>query len=48
MSYFDKRPASIALRRKQAEAQVRAKFPSIIEGSTGWYRALANRLRRIA
>lgn len=35
-----------ALRRK-AEAQVRAKFPLLIEGSSGWHRALANRLNRV-
>lgn len=38
--------ADKAARRKRAEAKVRAKFPNIIEGSSGWHRALANRLRR--
>lgn len=40
--------ASRVARRKAAEAQVRAKFPRLIEGSSGWHRAIANRLRRIA
>lgn len=33
-------------RRRLAVAQVRAKFPRLIEGSTGWHRALENRLNR--
>lgn len=31
----------------EAKRQVRAKFPDIVEGSSGWYRALTNRLKRI-
>lgn len=37
---------SVMQRRKIAEAAVREKFPNIIEGSSGWTRAVANRLRR--
>ena len=37
---------SVHQRRKIAEAAVRAKFPNIIEGSSGWTRAVANRYRR--
>lgn len=39
----------LAWRRRQrlAEQQVRTKFPALIEGSTGWRRALENRLARI-
>lgn len=33
--------------RKLAIIQVRAKFPSIIEGSSGWHRAVENRYLRI-
>lgn len=39
--------AGKARRRKLAEEQVRAKFPNIIEGSSGWMRAVANRMRRV-
>lgn len=35
-------------RRRLAESQVRAKFPDLIEGSSGWHRAVENRIRRIA
>lgn len=31
---------------RAAVARVRAKFPAIIEGSTGWYRALDNEARK--
>lgn len=34
-------------RRKLAVAQVRKKFPRLIEGSSGWHRALENRLNRV-
>ena len=32
---------------REAERQVLAKFPDIIVGSSGWHRAVANRIRRI-
>lgn len=34
-------------RRKEAERQVRAKFPDLMEGSSGWCRAVANRMKRV-
>ena len=34
-------------RRKEAERQVRAKFPALLEGTPGWSRAVRNRLARI-
>lgn len=34
-------------RRRKAEKQVKAKFPNIIEGSSGWYRAVESRLKRV-
>jgi len=33
-------------RRNRAKAAVRAKYPNIIEGSSGWFRALNNQLRK--
>lgn len=33
--------------KREAERQVRAKFPDLIEGSSGWHRAVANRFSRI-
>lgn len=33
-------------RRVRAENQVATKFPSLIRGSSGWHRAVKNRLRR--
>lgn len=30
-----------------AKQQVRAKFPKLIEGSSGWSRAVANRVARL-
>lgn len=33
--------------RRLAESQVRAKFPDLAAGSSGWYRAVENRYRRI-
>lgn len=33
--------------RQQAELEVLRKFPKIIIGSSGWYRAVANRRDRI-
>ena len=40
-------PAYVAeQRRKRAEAEVLAKFPGIVVGSSGWYRAVANRKKR--
>ena len=30
-----------------AKRQVRAKFPNLQEGSSGWYRAVENRRKRI-
>ena len=32
---------------KEAERQVRAKFPALARGSSGWYRAVENRKNRI-
>jgi hypothetical protein len=32
---------------REAERQVRAKFPGIIEGSSGWRRAVACRMKRV-
>lgn len=34
-------------RWRQAEAQVRAKFPALIKGSSGWDRAVRNRINRL-
>ena len=34
-------------RWRQAEAEVRAKFPALIEGSSGWDRAVRNRFNRL-
>lgn len=34
-------------RRQLARAQVRAKFPELLEGSSGWHRAMDNRLRKL-
>ena len=31
----------------EAKRQVREKFPNLAEGSTGWFRAVENRRRRI-
>lgn len=39
-------PHELVAHRKRAEAAVRTKFPNLIEGSSGWHRALANRLQR--
>ncbi len=30
-----------------AEEQVRKKFPSLVKGTPGWYRAVENRFRRL-
>ena len=32
---------------KEARRQVRAKFPTLLEGSSGWNRAVQNRFNRI-
>lgn len=32
---------------REAERQVRAKFPTLIEGSSGWHRAVDNHMRRM-
>lgn len=34
-------------RWREAEKQVRAKFPTLIEGSSGWGRAVRNRFDRL-
>lgn len=48
MPGMDEEPLAIRIaRRKAAEQQVRAKFPALIEGSSGWHRAVENRVRRI-
>lgn len=47
-TFYVESDASIQRRRQQATVQVRAKFPNLIEGSSGWIRAFNNRLRRIA
>lgn len=39
--------AAISRRRSLARRQVRAKFPALIEGSSGWNRAFENRFKRI-
>jgi len=31
-----------------ARQQVKAKFPNLPEGSSGWYRAVANRIKRLS
>ena len=36
-----------AERRREAERQVRAKFPALQEGTMGWHRAVTNRYNRI-
>ena len=36
----------VAGKRKAAEAAVRAKYPSLIEGSSGWHHAITNRMRK--
>jgi hypothetical protein len=33
--------------RKLAERQVAEKFPNLLHGSSGWYRAVENRRRRL-
>jgi|694.fasta_scaffold00571_7 hypothetical protein len=33
--------------RELARRQVRAKFPDLREGTSGWYRAVENRYRRL-
>jgi hypothetical protein len=33
--------------REEARRQVRAKFPGLIEGSSGWTRAVTNRFNRL-
>ncbi len=33
--------------RQRAEQQVAKKFPNLIVGSTGWWRAVANRFKRM-
>lgn len=43
---LDVDPRAVRDRRRRAAQQVRAKFPNLIEGSSGWHRALANRLKR--
>lgn len=47
-TYYTVSVASMVARRKRAEAQVRAKYPTLIEGSSGWHRALSARMKRIA
>lgn len=32
---------------QEAKRQVRAKFPNLLEGSSGWMRAVENRMKRI-
>ena len=32
---------------QEAKRQVRAKFPQLPEGSSGWYRAVENRRKRL-
>lgn len=32
---------------EMAKRQVRAKFPTLAEGTPGWYRAVENRFRRL-
>jgi hypothetical protein len=46
--YFSYGPSyAERIKKKQcAEAAIRAKFPKLLEGSTGWHRALNNRMRR--
>lgn len=46
IDYFSIYERNDAERRKRAEREVLAKFPNIIRGSSGWYRAMDNRLRR--
>ena len=46
-SMFDEYDRRSQERRTQALREVRAKFPRLIEGSSGWYRAVRNRLNRI-
>lgn len=33
-------------RIREARRQVRAKFPALMEDSSGWHRAVANRMKR--
>lgn len=37
----------LSKQRREAEKQVRAKFPALIEGSSGWDRAVQNRFKRL-
>ena len=34
-------------RMREAKRRVRAKFPSLIEGSSGWFRAVANQIKKV-
>jgi len=34
-------------RMREAERRVRLKFPKLIEGSSGWFRAVANQMRKV-
>lgn len=37
---------TLASKRQEITRQLRAKFPSLMEGSAGWNRAYANRMKR--
>lgn len=39
--------AARCARLTEARRQVRVKYPDLIEGSSGWHRAVENRRRRI-
>lgn len=34
-------------RLREAERRVRKKFPKLIEGSSGWFRAVADQVRKV-
>ena len=49
MPFYGELDPMIAIRRRiEAVKQVRAKYPQLIEGSSGWHRAIQNRLSRLA
>lgn len=35
-------------RLKEAKRRVRKKFPKLIEGSSGWFRAVANQVKKVS
>ncbi len=47
MPSFECEHVDHSARWREAERQVRAKFPSLIAGSSGWHRAVENRFKRL-